>query len=165
MTRWELRPQEERGLLSPSFLATLLWHAAQGYENEPTRSMAFEEAFLILPVVLHKGTRDLLPRTTRTSLPTWLDEHRLVRSNVGTRAKLLVPYAKEAMAFGLTNNLIQYANGAITANQGLLRKVNSFVRQSSDEVKECAKRAEFVGRWFSQAGVASTVLALFGVRP
>jgi hypothetical protein len=37
--------------------------------------------------------------------------------------------------------------------------------QASDEVRECAKRAEFVGKWLAQTGSAPTVLALLGVRP
>lgn len=165
MIPWELRPQEEKGLLNPSFCSVLLWYACNGFVREESRRMTFEEAFLVVPIVLHKNTRELLPRTIRTSLATWLDENRLVRSNVATRARLLVPYVKEAISFGLRHEFLKIDDGEIVGIEKWKKTVGKTVRQSTDEVVECTKRAEFVGRWFSQAGAAPTVFALFGVRP
>ena len=165
MIPWKLRPQEEKGLLNPSFCAMLLWQASNGFRRENSRRMTFEEAFLIVPIVLHRNTRELLPRTIRTSLATWLDENRLVRSSVATRSKLLVPYVKEAISFGLRHDFLNIEDGEIFGVDAWKRAVNKSVRESTQEVTECTKRSEFVGRWFSQAGAAPTVFALFGVRP
>jgi hypothetical protein len=33
------------------------------------------------------------------------------------------------------------------------------------ESNECARKAEFVGRWFAQAGEVSTIFHMWGVRP
>jgi len=165
MIQWNLRPQEEKCLLNPSFCSLLLWYGANGFLREDSRRMTFEESFLIVPIVLHRSTRELLPLTIRTSLPTWLDENRLIRSNVATRTRLLVPYVKEAITFGLRHNLLHIEEGEIIGNDSWKKSVAKTMRESTDEVIECTKRSEFVGRWFSQAGSASTVFALFGVRP
>jgi hypothetical protein len=45
------------------------------------------------------------------------------------------------------------------------KAIRKSLRGSSDEVRETAKKAEFVGKWFAHAGAAATVLALIGVRP
>ena len=165
MISWVERTQEERSLLNPGFCANLLWHAARGYANEDDAVMSFEELFLVFPFVLHRGTRDALPRSTRTSLAVWLQENPLVRGRVANRAQVLVPFTKEALMFAGMHGLIRFESGKVYAEPAQGTTINRVLRQSSDEVKLCAKRAEFVGKWFAQAGSPATVLALLGVRP
>lgn len=165
MTAWVDRSHEERVLLNPGFCANLLWHAASGYANDGDGALSFEESFLVLPFVLHRETREALPRSSRTSLAVWLDENPLARGRVVTRARLLVPFTKEALIFGGVHGLIILDEGRLRASATWQRTVNRTLTESSEEVKGCAKRATFIGKWFAQAGSASTVLALIGVRP
>jgi len=165
MTPWAQRSREERALLNPSFCASLLWHAARGYTGVGRGALIFEEAFLVLAFVLHRETREGLPRDTRTSLAVWLDANPLARGRIASRARLLVSFTKEAMSFGGIHGLIRMDKGQIYAEERFTRSVNRSLKGSSDEVRRCAKRAEFVGRWFALAGSAPAVLALIGVRP
>ena len=60
MTAWHERAHEERHLINPAFCSVLLWHAGKGSSestNSPRSSLSFNEAFLILPLVLHQKTR------------------------------------------------------------------------------------------------------------
>jgi len=165
MTNWESRSREERSLLNPAFCANLIWHAARGYTGDGAGMLSFEESFLVLPFVLHRETREGLPRSTRTSLAVWLDENPLARGRVASRACLLVPFSKEALTFGGLHGFIRIEKGRLHPVDTYKKVVNQILRQSSDEVRDCAKRAEFVGKWFSETGTAATVLALMGVRP
>ena len=165
MTAWADRSQEERALLNPGFCANLLWHAAGGYSSEGEGALTFEESFLVLPFVLHRETREAMPHSSRTSLAAWLVEHPLSRGRVATRARLLVPFTKEALTFGGVHGLLRLDGGMVRAEPSWRRVVNRTLKLSSDEVKNCAKRARFVGQWFAKTGNAPTVFALLGVRP
>lgn len=165
MTTWATRSREERGLLNPSFCSMLLWHAARGRVRDNINPLSFEEAFLVLPLVLHRQTREDLPRTLRTSLAVWLDSNPLARGRVANRAKLLVPFTKEALTFAGVHNFIEIRSGQLLPVNTKSKVVKSFLLTTSGEVRECAKKAEFVGKWFAEAGSPATVLALVGVRP
>lgn len=165
MTSWSQRSREERSLLNPSFCANLLWHAARGHAGVGNGSLSFEEAFLVLPFVLHRETRETLPRVTRTSLAVWLDDNPLSRGRIVGRAQLLVTFTKEGLIFGGQHGVIRIEGGRIYAEEAWKRIINHSLKTSSDEVRECAKRAEFLGKWFAQTGSTPTVLALIGVRP
>jgi hypothetical protein len=165
MTFWGQRSREERDLLNPAFCANLLWHAAGGYSGLYGESISFEESFLVLPFVLHRETREELPRSTRTSLAVWLDEHPLARGRVTSRARLLVPFTKEAMIFGGVHGFIRLDGGMLHADMDWKRSVVRALKESSDEVRVCAKRASFIGKWFAESGSPATVLSLVGVCP
>lgn len=165
MTPWRDRSIEERNLLNPGFCATLLWHAAQGYASERNTPMAIELSFLVLPFVLHRETREGLPRNITTSLPTWLAEHPIVRTRLGERAATLRSFTREALVFGGSHGLLSLAYDGVRANAAMKRRVTAGLKPTSDEVRECAKRAEFLGRWLEKAGGTETVMALLGVRP
>lgn len=165
MTPWRDRSIEERNLLNPGFCATLLWHAAQGYGSERSTPMAVELSFLVLPFVLHLETRESLPRNITTSLPTWLAEHPIVRTRLGERAATLRSFTREALVFGGSHRLLSLGQDGVRANAEVKKRVNAALKLSSDEVRECAKRAEFLGRWLEKAGGTETVMALLGVRP
>lgn len=165
MTPWRERSFEERHLLNPGFCAVLLWHAAQGYASEREAPMPVELAFLVLPFVLHRQTRESLPRIITTSLPTWLADHPIVRTRLGERAATLRTFTRESLVFGGSHRLLLLAQEGVRANADLRRRVSAVLKSTSDEVRECAKRSEFLGRWLESAGGPETVMALLGVRP
>lgn len=165
MTAWSRRSREERTLLNPAFCASLLWHATQGYAGTREGLLSFEEAFLVLPIALHKETREALPRDTRTSLAVWLEDNPLTRGRIASRARLLVPFTKEGITFGGLHGFIRLEDGRLRGDAAWKRPVSRTLRSSSDEVRMCSKRAEFAGKWFALAGSAPTVLAVMGMRP
>jgi hypothetical protein len=164
MTPWTERSLEERNLLNPGFCAMLLWQAAQGYAAERAIPISIELSFLVLPFVLHKETRESLPSNIRTSLPVWLAEHPIVQTRLGERAATLRAFTKEALIFGGTHGLFSFDQNGVRANADEKRRVNAALKATSDEVLECAKRAEFLGRWLEKAGAPETVMMLLGVR-
>lgn len=167
MNRWQERPSEEQRLLNPAFCSVLLWHAALGYsmESHDHTAMPFEESFLVMPMVLHRETRDALPRNALTSLAVWINTYPLARVTIANRGQLLVPFTKEALYFGGVHGLLQFPNGELRGNPDWRGKIRRALTDSSDEVRLCNKRAEFIGKWFAKTGGPETVLAFLGVRP
>ena len=165
MTPWTSRAPEERALLNPSFFSLLFWHAANGHMAESGARLSFATSFLLLPLVLHRETRESLPRSVMTSVPVWLDENPLVRARLAERARILAPYTKEALMFGGIRGFLTICADAVSAEVTWERKVSAELKRSSDEVRSCAKKAVFLGRWFSRAGSPMTLMALMGVRP
>lgn len=165
MMPWTKRSIEERNLLNPGFCAMLVWHAAQGYASERALPMAIELSFLVLPFVLHKDTRESLPTNIKTSLPTWLAEQPIARTRLGERASTLCAFTKESLIFGGSHGLLAIAQDGVRANANMKKRVNAALKATSDEVRDCAKRAQFLGRWLESAGGPETVMALLGVRP
>lgn len=165
MTAWNERSREERTLLNPGYCANLLWHATRGHASFAGSALAFEEAFIVLPLVLDRRTREALPRDTRTSLATWLEGDALVRGRIASRAQLLADFTREALLFGGVHGLLSITGGQVVGADAWGKAIRKSLRGSSDEVRETAKKAEFVGKWFAHAGAAATVLALIGVRP
>ena len=164
MIAWSARPSEERALLNPAFYSAVLWNAAGGYASVASAPLPLDLAFLIGPFVLHRETRESLPRAVTTSLAVWLDDNPLIRARAGGRARSLVAYAKEALLFGGMHGLLDLSGGNISARTERTRAVNATLRNVTDEVRLCMRRAEFVGRWFASAGSPGTVMALVGVR-
>ena len=168
MRLWKDRSHEERHLLNPAFCSAILWHAGKGAKNRaapPRQALSFIEAFLVLPIVLHQKSRESLPTRINTSLPVWIQSQPLLIASLPERAKALVPYTKEAITFGCCSPLFYIDNNEILIDSTFSRDINSALRESSDEVQECMKKAEFLGKWFAHTGSPETVFTLFGVRP
>lgn len=143
----------------------ILWHAAQGYALERDLAMAIELSFVVLPFVLHKETRESLPSKITTSLPTWLAQYPIVRTRLGERAASLRSFTKESLILGGCHGVLGLKPDGVRALPEVRKRVNATLKLTSDEVRDCAKRAEFLGRWLERAGGPETVMTLLGVRP
>ena len=165
MTLWTDRTIEERMLLNPAFCALLIWHFAASNNVHNQRPLTFIESFLVLPIILPKKSRELLPRSTRTSLAAWLDENPSFQATLTTRSKIMIPFTKDALIFGGTRQLLTVSADVVLANEEWARRASASMRRSSAETQACFKKAAFLGSWFLETGTANTVLALLGVRP
>lgn len=165
MKAWHKRPIEEAHLLNPAFCCVTLTSSIISYGSVEDAGMPFPLAFMILPIVLHKPTRDLLPRDTRTSFPAWIQNNAAARVLFYERVVSVKPYTREALTFGLIHSWL-----AIQEKGNLHHIINETdVKKSSktlnDEAKECVLRADFLGKWLALAGSAQTVMTLWGIRP
>ncbi|MBB3639663.1 MULTISPECIES: three component ABC system middle component [Variovorax] len=170
MSVWQDRTIEQRNLLNPAFCAIAVWHLARGYHTEAialgsdTGSLPFALAFVGTSLVLRGQTREQLPRSIATSLPTWVNDHPLERSAVAKGVVVLRAAVREALLFGTQHELLSLDGYRLKANAASLKKINAYLRDSSAEVRDCMRQATFVGRWLCKAGAPQTVLALLGVQ-
>jgi hypothetical protein len=156
---WERRPIEERVNLNPAFLALLIREAAAGYHEEVGRALPLPLAFIVVPIVLHRPTREALPSIS-TSLPVWLQEHQLFRETFVSRARFMAPAVREALVVGLLSSLIVLVDGELEVGQDPRRE-----RRGTADSRRITNRARFVGRWLARAGDVATVYLLWGMKP
>ncbi|MCA9964110.1 MAG: hypothetical protein KC423_07705 [Anaerolineales bacterium] len=163
MTEWINRPVEIANLFNPAFGAVILYEAVAAYEKEREQGMPYALSFLVFPIVLHNGTRILLPRGTQTKLHVWIQDNLNVKIDFPSRAQRSVEYTKEAILFGLQMNIFEIQhNGNISTKPKMLKRPKW---QAGTEPNECAKKAAMIGKWFAISGDASTIFAVWGIHP
>jgi len=165
MKKWTARPKEEAHLLNPAFCCTIMAAAICGYKSVNDECMPFPLTFMILPIVLHKPTRDKLPPNTRTSMAAWLQENSLARVLFYERLISLKPHTKEALQFGMLLDWIVPRMDGLLETTLRESDINRTIHQLADEARECVMRARFLGKWFAASGASHTVMAFWGVRP
>ena len=163
-TPWAERPAERARLFNPAFVGATIWSCARGYESVRVGGLPYALAFVGTPIALHKATREGLPRTTRTSMASWLTENPRALVGFAERARALVPLVKEGILFASSGQMLTLDDGCLVAADRP-RSMARFEREATDEVKACLKKAEFVGKWFAGSGDYATVMALWGVAP
>jgi len=165
MKPWAERTIEEANLLNPAFCCINITSAVVGHVNINRAGMPYPLTFMILPIVLHKKTRELLPQNTRTSLAAWLQKNITVRILFPERAISLKPYTREAILFALLHNWLSIDTKGRLQTLITNRDINYFLAKLTDDARECVKRSRFIGKWFAAAGSVQTVMALWGIRP
>jgi len=165
MKPWSQRPREEAYLLNPAFGCLTLTSACFGYNETRSQPLPFALAFMILPIVLHKRTRESLPNTRRTSVPNWLRLHGEARVGFPKRAMALRPHTREAIAYGLAFDWMSVDDSGsilpVVRSSAITRAISS----SNGDARECASKARFVGRWIGTVSSTETLMALWGIRP
>lgn len=162
MKRWDQRPIEIRTLFNPAFCGLILYRAMQGYEEGDGRGMPFSLSLLVLPLCLHKDSREVFAASTKSYLLKVTEKNQQVQVGFADRATTMLPYAFEG--FGLLME-----RGCISvADDGRLLTVPNKVRKSvtgTDETKSCQRVARFIGKEFARISDRVTVYTTFGIRP
>lgn len=162
MRRWDRRPLEIRNLFNPAFCGLLLLRALTGYEKHDSRGMPFSLTLLVLPLCLHKQTRDVLAENNRSYFLKIASEHPEFSVGFAQRATDLLPFAMEA--FGL---LMQVGTIEV-CRDGRLRSTSEKVRKSdtgTPETVACQRVARFLGKEFARVGDRATIYTTLRVRP
>ena len=161
---WAQRPIEEARLLNPAFIGELVEACTRDHERESGQGLPYTLAFVAVPVVLHKATREALPGTTRTSLGSWLAAHPRVHVGFAERAAALVPFVKEAVLLSVNADRLAFAEARLLALRPA-RPPSRLRKEVTEEVRDCIVRAGFLGRWFARGGDSATIMTLWGVSP
>lgn len=163
MIPWEQRPIEIANLLNPAFCGEVLRRCVNSYQETASRPFPYPLIFLILPIVLHRKTRERISPRQRQSLHVWLQSNPDVKIDFANRAKDFIPITKEAILFLLQVEALildEQASLGVTSYKKV--KVEG---QNESEIADCYQKAEIVGRWFARAGTATTIFTMWGVKP
>jgi hypothetical protein len=164
MLTWGDRPKEEANLLNPAFCCAVLTSAVVGYNELEPHGMLIPLAFLTMPIVLHKPTREMLPPNVRTSLPAWLQHHASLTVQLPDRMSALAPFVREAILFGIVHDWLVLQQDATIGTVFTRQRIRLNADQIMGEARECILRSNMVGKWFASAGTAQTVMTLWGIR-
>jgi len=160
--RWDQRPFEIRNLFNPAFCGLILFRALYAYEEEDARGMPFSLSLLVLPLCLHKDSREVIASSPRSYLLKTTEKNQQVMVGFAGRVTQMLPYAFEG--FGLLME-----RGCITiADNGRIQTVPKTVRKAvdgTDETVSCQKVARIVGREFARITDRATIYTTFGIRP
>src|SRR5262249_16424452 len=99
MKRWDQRPFEIRNLFNPAFCGLVLFRSLSGYEEEDARGIPFSLTLLILPLCLHKQSREVLLRSNRSYFLKVVSSHPELLVDFGHRVTDLLPFTFEALGF------------------------------------------------------------------
>lgn len=165
MKPWTERTREEANLLNPPFCCAVLTSACIGFKEKSGKPLPFVLAFMVLPIVLHKDTRESLPRTTRTSIPSWLLKHTEARIGFYERLMALKPHTREALRHGLDFDWIVMCESGHIRCMVTNNRINRAVRLLNGDAQECVSRGRFLGKWFGTIASTKTLMAFWGIRP
>lgn len=162
MKVWDERPIEIRNLFNPAFCGLVLLRAMVTFEDEDDRGIPFSLLPLILPICLHKQSREILASSTRSYFLKLVASHPQLLIGFGGRAQDMLPFTFEAL--GLLHQL-----GTIRVRPDGRFKTNlEGVRKSitgSDETQAIQRVAKYLGKEFARIGDRATIYATMGVRP
>jgi hypothetical protein len=160
MIPWDRRSNETAALLNPAFCGEILRSAIDGYGTP----MPFTLTFLVLPLVLHRRTREAMPPSVSTAMQVWIERHQDVKVGLAERVRVLAPFTREAISFCLQNGILRLVEES-AALEGLSLPRKRQVRPApTPEIRQCLQKAGLIGRWFALSTPATTY-ALLGIRP
>jgi hypothetical protein len=163
MIRWEERPVEIANHFNPAFCGEVLRRCINSYHQTNSLPFPYPLIFLVLPIVLHRNTRESISPRQRLTLHAWLQRYPDLRIGFAERASELILITKEALIFLLQVDAVRFDDQAGLISQPY-RKV-PIVGQDEGEIADCYRKADMVGRWFARAGTVTTIYAMWGVRP
>ncbi len=176
MREWANRPPEIAALLNPAFCAFLASAGLKEYTKNVNEGAPYAFPFVMLPLILHKPTRQIFPRSSRTTFSAWIVNTDTAIAKIGfaERAKNMVPYVKEALAFAMQHDSIYVTEaGRLKVSNSPWKSFLKLSLKSSlkpfpngtPETHECVRVAFMCGKWLSMVGDFKTVMALLGVKP
>ena len=162
MKRWDQRPFEVRNLFNPAFCGLILFRALHGYEKENARGMPFSLSLLVLPLCLHKVSREVIADNPRSHLLKIVERNQQIMVGFAERVMEMLPYAFEGFGLLMERGCIDVADGGRI--QTVQRKVKTAIDGTAETV-ECQKVAHIVGKQFARIADRATVYTTFGIRP
>jgi hypothetical protein len=162
MKTWDKRPREVRTLFNPAFCGLVLARGIEGFSGQTARPMPFSLTLLILPLCLHKRTRELLNEAKRSYLTSVLQEHPEIHIDLAQRTRGLFPFTMEAFAYLMACGAIAVdEHGGITVLEGRVKKSIT----GSQDTRECQTVARALGGKLAQIKDRATIYTTLGIRP
>src|SRR5262245_18551710 len=97
--RWQDRTDEEERNLRPAFCGELIYGGVSEYVMLRKQPFGFALSFIVLPIVLHKSTREQLPGNASAAFAGWVADRGPFLAEFPDRALRLVPVTREALLF------------------------------------------------------------------
>jgi len=160
---WDNRTAILANLLNPAFCGEIMRRFITAYNNKSEEQTSFLLCFIVLPILLHKDTREQLPKTTNTHLLTWIDSKDALFMDFPSRVKNMKAYTKETLMFLLNQQAIVFnAESKIETTTFRKKKFNG---EDTEEAEEILKKAEFLGKWLTKAEDIKTLFSFLRITP
>lgn len=127
--------------------------------------MPFPIAFMILPIVLHKLTRNSLPKKKDTPLASWIEKNTTLCVGFPERLSSMEPFTREAMLYGIINEYMVLNPESELDSEWNMGDVNRFLRKLKGDARESVLSSRLLGRWLGYSGSTHNIMFLWGIRP
>lgn len=162
-TAWEERNTIVANLFNPAFCGEVIRVVINSYNRHTKNIFPFAFSFIILPILLHKKTRDKMPRTIRTYFFVWVEENDNLFFDFSLRTKSMVKYTKEALQFLLAyQKIVITREGEIATS---IEKVKLINKEDFEEYNEIIKKAEMLGKWLATTSDVKSIYSFFRITP
>ena len=161
MKPWLERSFESRNLFNPAFCGVVLLRAMLGYETNDPEGIPFSLALLILPLCLHKESREAINHGKLSYLIKITEDNPHILVGFPGRTRSLLPYTLEGLGFIMQRG--SFTVGLV----GRLRTVPRCVKGSitgTEESRACQSAARALGKKFATVDRV-TIYTTFGIRP
>ena len=162
MKPWDQRPFEVRTLFNPAFCGLVLHRALAAYNEEKSQGMPFSLSLLVLPLCLHKDSREIIASNPRSYLLKTIENNQQIIVGFASRVTQMLHYTFEG--FGL----LMEKGCLVIMEDGCMKTIPKTVRKTitgTDENVACQKVARIVGKEFARIADRATVYTTFGIRP
>jgi hypothetical protein len=161
---WQERSLITANLLNPAFCGEVIRRTVVSYnDNEKEAKFPFILTFLILPIVLHKRTRQKMPMRSSTYFHTWVEENEHLFLGFADRAKQMLPYTREAVSFLMIHEALSVDDSGLMDVPGYRRSTPK--GEIANEINEIYKKAELLGKWLRLTGNTQTIFMFLKIRP
>lgn len=160
---WSDRNTIVANLFNPAFCGEVIRVVAKEYNKNATSKFPFAFTFLVLPILLHKETRERMPKSVRTYFFVWVEQNDDLFFDFAKRTSNMVKFTKEALTF-----LMAYQKISLTEKGEIITNpINSRVPTSIDylEYNEIIKKATMLGKWLSSTTDAKSIYSFFRITP
>jgi hypothetical protein len=161
---WAERPAEEARIFNPAFCGELIGRTVGEYHRTRRATLNIAAAFLILPLTLHKPTRDALPGRANTAFAGWIADNAALLAELPERARRLRPISREALIFAVRHQILTLEGGGLVPGAKPLR-LNARPAVTTDDVNTARSAAGLLGRWFGVQSAQTSILQGMGVAP
>ena len=161
---WAERPAEEARVFNPAFCAELIGRTVGEYHRTCQTTLNMVIAYLVLPLTLHRPTREALPKRADTAFAGWVAKHDALLVELPERTRHLRPVSREALLFAVHHQLLVLDVGGLLPGVEAVRRRTRFA-VSTDEVSAARRAAALLGRWFAGQATQTSILRGMGVAP
>jgi hypothetical protein len=162
MKPWYDRPIEIRNLFNPAFCGVLLARAIKAFEAEDERGMPYSLSLLVLPLSLHRESRQAICASNKAYFLKVVDGNPELLVGFPGRARSYLHYTFEAFGMLMHTGSIQ------VRDDGRIKLVPRRVSPQglgSAECRECEQAAKLLGREFARLRDRVTIYTMLGVKP
>lgn len=162
MKAWATRPREIRNLFNPAFCGEVVFRGIDSYNTSAKKGMPFSLAILLLPLVLHKSTREAVQRGAASYFIRTISNSPEVLIGLPARVRGLMPYSLEAIGMLMQYDAIKVSeDGEIVCLPNCLRKTI----KGTDESRACQRASVTLGKKFAEVNDRVTIYMTLGIRP
>lgn len=161
---WAERAAEEARIFNPAFCGEMIGRTVCEYHRTRPAALSMVTAFLVLPLILHRPTREALPKRANTAFAGWVAEHAALLAELPERTKRLRPVSREALLFGVRHRALALDGGGfLPGAKPIPRGFPPVV--GTDEVNAVRSAAALLGRWFAGQHTQVSILQGMGIAP